>query len=222
MSPLPLPRLTPDDPENRLSHEARQRIAAALMEGERIRKQTLSALEIRFRAEASSDVGFMEYLASGSAFVDFTESRMQAARAVLRVEAEEYGKLGMPDRDYREIVRTRIESMVYSLEFSTLQRDALEAEFLWPSQREQPAPVAPADLSPLVAEKKVGSVERSAGEQVRAFMNSKGLDKPAFAKMIKMSERTVGSVLADARVGKATRVAVAKALGTTPEELFPK
>ncbi len=56
---------------------------------------------------------------------------MEATRIVLRAEAEEYGKLGLPDRDFREIMRTRIDSMVYSLEFSTLQRDALEAEFLW-------------------------------------------------------------------------------------------
>jgi hypothetical protein len=69
---------------------------------------------------------------------------------------------------------------------------------------------------------KTGSDERSAAERVKAFMNEKHLDIPAFAKMIGRSVRTVGSVLADAPLGKGTRRAVAEALGTSPEELFLK
>jgi hypothetical protein len=47
MSNLPLPGLMPGDPENHLSHEARQRIAAALLEYDRMRKQARSAIELR-------------------------------------------------------------------------------------------------------------------------------------------------------------------------------
>jgi hypothetical protein len=220
MSDLPLPGLTPGDPENRLSHDARQRIGAALVESDRIRKQALSGLEIRYRAEASGDVRFMEYLATGNAFIDFTESRMKAARVVLRVEAEEYGKLGMPDHDFREIMRTKIEEFVYSLEFSALQRDALEAEFLWSTERERPASVVPTDVSP--PEETPSSIKLTAGQRVRAFIEEHDLDVPQFAGMIHRSVRQVGYVLADTPVGKKTQAAVAKVLGTTPEELFPE
>jgi hypothetical protein len=140
--------------------------------------------------------------------VEFTESRVQAARVVLRVEAEEYGKLGMPHRDVREIIRTKIEEFVYSLELSATQRDALEAEFLWSWHGDSQA--------------QSNSDERSAADRVRAFMKQRGLKNPAFAKLIGMSVRQVGSVLAGAPIGKETKVAVAKALGTTPEELFRK
>jgi hypothetical protein len=218
MSPLPLPGLMPDDPENRLSHDARQRIGAALIESDRIRKQALSALEIRYRAKASGDVGFMEYLATGNALIDFTESRMKAARVVLRVEAEEYGKLGMPDRDFREIMRTKIEEFVYSLEFSALQRDALEAEFLWSTERERPA--VPTDVS--LPEETPSSIKLTAGQRVRAFIEEHDLDVPQFAGMIHRSVRQVGYVLADTPVGKKTQAAVARELGTTREELFPE
>jgi hypothetical protein len=208
MSPPPLPRLTPDDPENRLSDEARQRISAALYDFDRIKKQALAAIETRYLAESPGGVSFWEYMGTGSAFIELIESRMQAARTVLRVEAEEYRKLGLPGHQFRQIMEEKIEAMVYSMEFSTLQRDALEAEFLRSWHREP--------------EEQPGSDERSAAERVKAFMEQKSLDIPAFARRIRKSTRTVGSVLAGVPVGKDTRVAVAKALGTTPEELFPK
>jgi hypothetical protein len=69
-------------------------------------------------------------------------------------------------------------------------------------------------------ENKTGSDERSAAERVRAFMEQKSLGIPAFAKMIGKSTRTVGYVLAGVPVGKDTRVAVAKALGTLLEVAF--
>jgi hypothetical protein len=84
--------------------------------------------------------------------------------------------------------------MVYSLEFSTLQRDALEAEFLWPSQRAWAADVSPTDEKP-------ASVKRTAGDRVKAFMEERDLDVPQFADMIHRSVRQVGYVLADTPVG---------------------
>lgn len=61
---------------------------------------------------------------------------MDAARTVIRAEAEEYGRLGLLGPRFREIMRMRIESTVYSFEFSNMQRDALDAEFLWPANGE--------------------------------------------------------------------------------------
>jgi hypothetical protein len=155
----------------------------------------------------------MEYLGNGQAGIDFAESRIKAASALLRVEAEEYGKLGLPGREFREIMEGKIDEMAYSLEFSILQTDALKAEFLWATFRQT------AD--------EPGSVERSkqsftAADRVQAFMDKKSLKIPEFAEMIGTSQRTVAYVLAGVLVGKGTRAAVAKALGTTPEELFPK
>ena len=51
-------------------------------------------------------------------------------------------------------------------------------------------------------------------------MDKKSLDVLGFARKIGKSKRTVESVLAGKPVGKDSRVAVAKALGITPEELF--
>jgi lambda repressor-like predicted transcriptional regulator len=212
LSHLPSPGLLPDDPENLLSPEARQRISTAVVEQQRIRAQVMSTLETRYRAESSGDVGFGEYLSSGSAIIDLTESHMEAARIVLRVESEEYRKLGLPDSRFREIMREKIQGAVYSLELSSLQDRALELEFVWATSQQ--------------AEDEPRSVDRSenvsAADRVKAFMNKKSIRVAAFAKMIGMSERTVASVLAGDPVGKETRIAVAKALGTTPEELFAK
>jgi lambda repressor-like predicted transcriptional regulator len=210
LSHLPLPGLLPDDPENLLSPEARQRISTAVVEQQRIRAQVMSTLETRYRAESSGDVGFGEYLSSGSAFVDLTESHMEAARIVLRVESEEYRKLGLPDSRFREIMREKIDGLVYSLELSVLQDRALELEFVWATSQQ--------------AEDEPRSVDRSenvsAADRVKAFMKEKSIKVAAFAEMIRVSKRTIESVLAGDPVGKETRVAVAKALGTTPEELF--
>ena len=211
----PLPGLHPDDPENLLSPEARQRISRALVDSQRIRAQVMSTLETRYRAESSGDVGFGEYLSSGSAFIDLTESRMEAARTILRVESEEYRKecrkLGLPDSRFREIMRERIEGLVYSIELSSLQNSALELEFVWATS--QQAEDEPRSVEP--SEKNV-----SAADRVKAFMDEKSLDVLGFARKIGKSKRTVESVLAGKPVGKDSRVAVAKALGITPEELF--
>ena len=95
MSHLPLYKLPPCDPENLLSRESRQRIQAAYMAAERIKIQTLSRLQTRYRSEPSRGVGFSEYLSTGSAFIDLTESTMEAARTVLRAQAAEFQKLGL-------------------------------------------------------------------------------------------------------------------------------
>ena len=124
----------------------------------------------------------MEYLCTGEAGIDFAESRIKAASVVLRAEAEEYGNLGLPGRKFREIMEAKVDEMAYSLEFSTLQTEALEAEFLWPAHQE--------------LGERPGSVGSSAEhapakDRIRAFMKKKHLHRPAFAKMIDESVRTV-------------------------------
>jgi len=207
--PVPDP---PPYPENLLSPKARERIERAWDEYDLIRKRALSALDTRYRAEPGGCADFMEYLGNGQAGIDFAESRIKAASAVLRVEAEEYGKLRLPGREFREIMEGKIDETAYSLEFSTLQSDALKAEFMRPAHQEP--------------DEKPGSVGSStepvpAKDRVKAYMEKNHLDNSAFAKKINASVRTVGSVLAGVRVGKQTRIAVAKELRTTPDDLFP-
>ena len=214
MSHLALPLLLPGDPQNLLSSESRQRIQAAFMAAELIKTQALSRLQTRYSAEPSRGVGFAEYLSSGSALIDLTESNMEAARTVLRAEALEYRRLGLPFSQFREIMRGNIEAAVNSLELSRLQNEALELEFVWATY-EQDQQVVDERRSAERSEKNV-----SAADRVKDFMQKRALKIPEFAKLIGVSERTLGSVLAGAPVGKRTRVAVAKALETTPKELF--
>ena len=210
MSDLPLPNISPDNPENKLSKDARHRIGQAVIESELLTAQTLNAIELRWQAEAKpDDIAFWDYLSLGQAHIDFIESRLSAARMVLRVEAEEYGKLGLPGREFREIMRDLVEAWADSREFSHTQRAALEMEFVWLRSQTEPA------VSDARKEAKP-----SAAERVRAFMDRKGLSDQAFARMIGMSVRTVASAKAGEPLGKQARILVAKALGILPEDLF--
>jgi hypothetical protein len=216
MSHLSLPALSPSDPENLLSRESRQRIRAAYMAAELIRTQALSRLQTRYNAEPSSGVGFADYLRSGSASIEVAESNVGAARKVLRVQAAEYQKLGLPFSRFTKIMRWNIEAAVNSLELSQLQNQVLELEFVWAiDEKEQQV-----EDERRPAER--GKENLSAADRVRDFMRKRKLTVSAFARLIRISDRTVGSVLAGDRVGMASQVAVAKALATTPEELFPE
>jgi hypothetical protein len=214
MSDLSLPVLDPDDPENLLSRKARQRIRAAYMASHLIRAQALSRLETLYNAEPSRGIGFAEFLSSGSAYNDMTESMKQAARKVLSVQAAEFRKLGLPASEFQKIMQGNIEHAVYALELSKLQNEELDLEFLCATD-EQDQHVDD-ELRSAENEGK----NASAADRVKDFMQRKGLTNLAFAKLIGMSERTVGYVLAGDPIGKGTRVAVANALGITSEELF--
>ena len=184
MSHLALPLLLPGDPQNLLSSESRQRIQAAFMAAELIKTQALSRLQTRYSAEPSRGVGFAEYLSSGSALIDLTESTMEAARTVLRAEALEYRRLGLPFSRFREIMRGNIEAAVNSLELSRLQNEALELEFVWGTY-EQDQQVVDERRSAERSEKNV-----SAADRVKDFMQKRALKIPEFAKLIGVSERT--------------------------------
>lgn len=120
MSDLPLPGLRPDDPENRLSFDARQRIARAFLEYNLIRQRALSAI----------DIG--GYWNTPQEETEKRKANLEAIRIVLRTEAEEYGKLDLPGREFRDIIRGRIEEAVDSLGFSHVH---LEADLKTPLPR---------------------------------------------------------------------------------------
>ena len=209
MSDLRLPGLTPEDPENLLSTEARQRVSIALSEFDRIKKQALAAIESRYLAESPGHVSFWEYMGTGSAYIELIESRVQAARTVLRVEAEEYRKLGLRHPEFRQIMEEKIDAMVYSMEFSTLQRDALEAEVLRPAE-------AGRAMSP-----SGDDIVRSAADRVKAFIKEHKLKRTGFAKAARISPRNLAYVLSGKKVSYETQTSIAAALGITAQELFP-
>jgi hypothetical protein len=221
MSNLPLPRLTPDDPENLLSHEARQRIARAFLEYDRIRKQALSAIEIRHLAEPG-DLSLSEYLSTGQARIDFVESRLKAVRAVLQVEMEEYEKLGLSGRRFREIMEERIDECVYSLEFSILQRDALKAEFLWPAHQESEERPGTAESTARI---EVVTPSRSisnhqAAARVKAYIGRSGSIYETFAARAGISSRTLNSLIKTGAASPSTWNAVAGAMNIEASELL--
>lgn len=207
MSDLPLPRLMPDDPENLLSTEARQRVSRALLEYERIRKRARSAIELR------------GYWGMPQGSIDLREADMDAARTVLRVEAEEYAKLGLSHQKFREIMRMRIDSMIYSLELSSMQRDMLEAELLWPSSQQDPEH-KPNSIERSAAEKPKHIVSPSGAARVAAYMTSHGLTQVDFAVQAGISERTVGRLLAGEPISKAKLADMAALMNITLEELL--
>jgi hypothetical protein len=206
MSNLPLPGLMPDDHENLLSTEARQRISTALVESDRIRKGARSAMELR------------GYWGTPQAFIEMREADMEAARTVIRAEAEEYRKLGLPGLRFREITRMRIESMVYSLEFSNMQRDALEAEFLWLAQPEATAGSETTHESVSSTERTIKSA--SATALVAAHMKSHAESQGDFAFKAHISEKTLGRLLRNGSASARTWAEVAKAMDTTPKKLL--
>ena len=239
---LPLPGLMPNDPEKLLSPEARQRISRAVVEQQRIRAQIMSTLETRYRAESSGDVGFGEYLSSGSAFIDLAESHMEAARIVLRVESEEYRKLGLPGGQFREIMREKIEGLVYSLELSVLQNRALELEFVWatsqqaedePRSVERSEETAPAkrrvralqNIARGADQHKPVEVARTitnpaATARIGAYMRDHAQTQAGLADKAHIGERTLRRLLKTNTASIRTWEEVAKAIGTTPEELL--
>jgi hypothetical protein len=132
MPDRPLRKLAPgkrDYPENLLSEEARQRIERAWSKYWLVRRQAEASIELRWEA-GGGELGYMEYLSKGQAYIDFVESRMRAARIVLLAKAEEYGKLGLPVREFRDIMENEVQAVTYSLEFRDAQKLFLEEEFV--------------------------------------------------------------------------------------------
>lgn len=215
----PLSRLLPGNPENLLSREARQRIGRAFLEYDLIRKQALSAIEIRYRAEPCG-LSFSEYLFKGQAGIDFAESRMKAARTVLRAEAEEYGNLGLPGREFREIIEGKIDEMVYSLEFSSLQRDALGTEFLWPAPPTTNETTSDEDVPEVVVPSR--SIESIAGaDRVEKYRTTvTGQSKGDFAATMGIDPKTLRSLLTTKKASPDTWLALANGMRMKLHELL--
>ena len=213
MPDLPLPKLTPGDPENRLSHEARQRIARAFLEYDLIRKRALSAI----------DLG--GYWNTPQEETEKRKANLEAIRVVLRTEADEYGKLGLPGREFQEIIRTKIEAAVNSLGFSHVQRDVLEAEFLWPPEVTLPdfggveASDTPEDEAETESSRSIESIPgANRVEKYRTTVS--GLGKIDFAISLGIDPKTLRSLLKTKETSPETWLAVANGMRMKLDELL--
>jgi hypothetical protein len=163
-----LPGLAPGNPDNRLSAEARLRIAQALDKSELIRKRVLADIDVRYQSEPDCPLGFLEYLGRGQAFTDWNNALMEAARTVLQIESEEYRRVGLPSSEFRTIMAGQIDEACYSLELSNLQRAVLESEFFYRNLSQSSIQKAPdaqgiSDSESLTDSKPVGTKPRVNG-----------------------------------------------------------
>src|SRR4051794_2245122 len=62
------------DPRNLLTEAGRRRLEDAHWEADLIRKAALASLEFRYKSEADADVGFLEYLSTGQAYIDLKQA----------------------------------------------------------------------------------------------------------------------------------------------------
>jgi hypothetical protein len=217
MPNLPLPTLVPDDPENLLSSEARQRIARAFLEYDLILKRALAESEMHRRAQ--SDRGAeAERSVEAQVYIDLTRARMGACRCVLKAEAEEYGKLNLPGARFREIMHQRIDEMTYSLELTALDGNALASEFLW---FDPAVATVPRRVAGLVDQRSI--TNPAAAGRVKEYMKRHALTATGFATSKgenRIDERTVRRLCKFGTATPATWAEVAGLMGLEPSELL--
>jgi hypothetical protein len=221
MAQFPLSKLVSGDSENHLSDEARQRVVAAHFEAEKIQTSALALAQIRCRAEGVPEAGLSKYLEVGQAFIDLTEARMEAARAVLRVEADEYRKLGLPLPEFRQIMKERIEAAANSLDLSGLQSEVLVLEFVWLGHRNREDNCGARGDRESEVSRSGRSIESNAGaDRILEYKKMNCLTFTAFAEKAHIEEKTLRRLV---KTGTATGqiwAEVAKAMGVTTMDLL--
>jgi DNA-binding transcriptional regulator YiaG len=132
MEEPPLPGLVPGDPKNRLSKQARRRVARARAECDRIQWEAIATAHARHLSDEKT-----RYLTN--------QADLKGARIVLKVLAAEYVDAGLNLKDFWAAMREEIESTANSLSLYDAQRRLLEAEFLTPPEQKvsaRPRPLA--------------------------------------------------------------------------------
>src|SRR3954454_13691220 len=132
MDDLRLPSLSPGDPRNRISSDARLRLQRAHFEAERI----------QWEAEASIQA---KRLPTDGAKAEFkrNKAKLLAARTVLKIAREEYTKVATCHLDFRQCMEDEIEGAANSLELYDAQRRLLQVEFFLPDENQVVAPAQP-------------------------------------------------------------------------------
>jgi hypothetical protein len=182
---------------NRLSDEARNRIRRA-----RIKSQ-------KFIWEAESLIE-SQRLDGQAATLERNKGNLQAARLVLTALQSEYSVF--PEDDYRDYMKSEIETAANSLELYASQRRMLEIEFYYPeevagtgteSDAQSPVPdevpkeveAAPVEtLTPTTTKQSrtPGTIDSPlAARRMQAYMNAKGIGQTQFAILANTTDRTI-------------------------------
>lgn len=144
MEELPLSGLLPGDPENRLSEQARRRVARARIECNRIQWEAIATAQARHLSDEKTS-----YLTN--------QADLKGARLALKVLAAEFVDAGLNLKEFWAAMREEIESVSNSFSLHDAQRRLLEAEFLTPPEQKNHAPsLSPATVPrPAKAEESV-------------------------------------------------------------------
>jgi ribosome-binding protein aMBF1 (putative translation factor) len=178
MEELLLPGLLPDDPQNRLSKSARQRVIRAQLESERIRWEAEAKIEARRLSEEKE-----RQLRN--------QADLKGVRTVLRVLAVEYDAAGFSLREYWDAMREEIESAANSLSLYSTQRRLLQVEFHRPPDRKPPR------QNPSAVPLPAKPPEESVGAQIRRLRDECQLTTEELAEEVEMEVRSVQRHLAN-------------------------
>jgi len=184
MEELPLPGLLPDDPENRLSEEARRRVARALAECNRIQWDAIATAQARHLSDEKT-----RYLNN--------QADLKGARVVLRVLAAEFVDAGFNLKEFWAAMRDKIESVSNSFSLYDTQRRLLEAEFLTPPEQKNHARPRPSLTSPTPAK------AETVGAQIQRLRVECDLKEEALAEHIGIDIRSVQRHLASEQLPRA-------------------
>ena len=109
----PLPRLTPDDPENLLSEDSRRRIGRARIHSESLRAKALADVSFDYSRNTRDDdpSDLSDHLRASASY---REAALESIRIVLKAMWDEYAGLGLTAKRLREIMAEEIEAAINS------------------------------------------------------------------------------------------------------------
>ena len=143
-----LANISTDDPRGMLSMAARIRIDDAYFLLDSIRAKAFARIRARYDGERECDLGFDEYLRTGTAAEEWSDAMMEGAFAVLSIETEEFMAIGKRGKEIEDIVRQELEGCVNSLEMSQAEEAAVWSRLYTLRLRTQSTPSAPAVVLP--------------------------------------------------------------------------
>jgi len=119
----PLPGLTPDDPQNLLSTDARRRIHRALILAEKHTQRAEVDIETRFLDPYGDTAGELR-----------TKANLTAVESVLKVFRDEFGRVSKSLAEFQLYMREEIDAACSSRSLSKTHQNLLESEFYLPNE----------------------------------------------------------------------------------------
>jgi hypothetical protein len=150
--------------------------------------------------------------------VEWVEACLKAAKVVLQVMAEEYGRLKLPTQRFREIMEAGVESAVDSLGLPERYTDELSTEFVTLAGTKEPQRVAL--RIPLPVGAPPGITSPAAARRVQAYIDKSPLRRADLMARAQISERTLSTVLNTHKVSESTWRVIAKAMRISFDDLL--